>query len=106
MGRRAAVSCLPGPMEFIKRKKKKEPDQTDSKEENSARLKSAAGLKSHIRMVEFPAGAGAAAPAWRCALGLLIDRHLAGDIISPLFPRPSAKMPLQAVDLCALMSCR
>lgn len=23
MGRRAAVSCLPGPMEFIKRKKKK-----------------------------------------------------------------------------------
>lgn len=39
-------------------------------------------------------------------LCLIIDRHLASDIISPLFWRPLAKLPLWVFYLCDLMSCR
>lgn len=39
-------------------------------------------------------------------LSLIIDRHLASDVISPFFWRLRAKLPLWAFDLCILISCR
>lgn len=82
-------------------------DETDKKEKNGAQRKSvrlasqatSVGLNSQQEEKQ-------SAPAWKCVLCLVIDRHLAADIIWPLFPRPAARMPPQALDLCALMSCR
>lgn len=87
------------------------------KEEEQIEHKLSTQLKSHVWLQSEPRQEYAmclrlqqynklSGMACNSLLWLIIDRHLASDISSPLFWRPLAKLPQWVFDLCALMSCR
>lgn len=87
------------------------------KEEEQIKHKLSTQLKSHVWLQNEPRQVRAmclslqrynklSGMVCNSLLWLIIERHLASDISSPLFWRPLAKLPQWVFDLCVLMSCR